>query len=106
MYQADPKRIQSGNRGILLAIFWGIAILGLPATTIYEEFMTQSDRDFRLGWFHIIAPASACIIPASFATSWPRKLGLMISTPILCGLAEIVTVIIDTIFFSGLSGIQ
>lgn len=54
----------------------------------------------------MVAPAIACIIPASFATSWPRKIGLMIATPILCGIAEIVTVVIDMMFFSRLSGIQ
>lgn len=103
----DCKLIHScGYRTVFLAILWGVAILGLPITTIYEGVVTQSDRDFRLGWFHMVAPAIACIIPASFATSWPRKIGLIIATPILCGLAEIVTVAIDMMFFSGLSGIQ
>ena len=75
-------------------------------TTMFEEFQTQSDPDFRLGWIHLIAPAIACIMPASFATSWPRRIGHMILTPIIIGVAEIVTVIIDVMFFTGLSGIQ
>ena len=105
--QADSKQIHSfGYCNVFCRILWGVAILGLPITTIYEGVVAQSDRDFRLGWFHMVAPSIACIIPASFATSWPRKIGLMIATPILCGIAEIVTVVIDMMFFSRLSGIQ
>lgn len=105
--QTDFKQIHScGYCNVFCRILWGVAILGLPITTIYEGVVAQSDRDFRLGWFHMVAPAIACIIPASFATSWPRKIGLMIATPILCGIAEIVTVVIDMMFFSRLSGIQ
>ena len=89
-----------------MTIVWAIAILGLPFSTIYEGIQIQYDTDYRLGWVHFVAPLIACFLPILFVARWPLKIGLIIMTPIICVAVEMVTVVVDVMYFNGLSGIH
>lgn len=83
-----------------------IAILGLPVTTSYEHYRTQSEPDYRFGSLHLALPAIACLILLFLNLRWSWKIGLFILTPFIIFVLEITAVLIDIIFFTGFDGVH
>ena len=85
---------------------WLIALTAIPITGFYEEFQINGDNpDFRLGWIHLIGPATACTL--SFFASTLARYRILYSI-FSCATVIFVVVIsfIIAIITFGLPGIQ
>ena len=70
----SPENTHRSGLKALLLLAWFLSIIAIPVTLIYEESVFQNfDRNFRLGWIHLIGPIFALVLPLFYGASMKSK---------------------------------